>query len=413
LPNLKYFDIVIAMGVKKSQEKLIEEVLTKQIDKIYPSREALEKVLKSGKKLTIYWGIDPTASSLHIAHGANLFILRRFQKLGHKIVVLLGDFTARIGDPTGKYKKRLPLTEKQVMQNLKYYKGQVLKILDSKKTVFKFNSEWWKKRSADFLLNLCGLITHQRLIEREMFQKRISSGEPITEKEILYPLLHGYDAVALETDAELGGSDQLFNMLVGRDLEKIILKKEKFVITKPILANPKTGEMLMSKTSGGAIFISELPSQMFGKIMALPDEVIVECFRLCTDLPDEEVKKIELRLKSSENPRDLKSELAYEIVKIYYGEKKAKEAEAEFKRVFGKHELPEKITKVAVKKGKCDIVGLLIATKLVPSKGQARRLILENAVKIDGKVINDIKMKINVNPGLIVQVGKRHFVKVK
>src|SRR3989344_3372592 len=332
----------------KSKDNLIKEVLTKQIDKIYPSKESLAKILKSGKILTIYWGIDPTAHSLHIAHGANLFILRRFQNLGHKTIVLLGDFTAQIGDPSDRRAKRVSLTEKQVLSNLKNYKKQIFKILDPKKTTVKFNSEWWRKVSAKNLLDLARLITHQRIIDRHMFQERIKKGETITVEELLYPIIQGYDSVALNTDIELGGTDQLFNMLVGRDLEKILLKKEKFVITKPILSHPKTGEMLMSKTSGGAIFISESADQMYGKIMALTDEVIIECFKLCTDTDDSRIRSIESCLKAGENPRNLKSELAFEIVKIYHGEKKAKEAAEEFERIFKRHELPENIQEVSI-----------------------------------------------------------------
>lgn len=397
----------------KSRENLIQETLTKQIDKIYPSREALEKVLKSGKKLTIYWGIDPTSPDIHLGHSTNLFVLRRFQNLGHKIVGLTGDFTARIGDPSGKTIGRVPLTQIQIAENFKNYRSQILKVLDPKKTVFKFNSEWWNKMKAADLLMLDRLVTHQQIIERDMFQKRIADGNPISEMEIQYPLLQGYDSVALKADVEIGGTDQLFNMLMGRELEKTLLKKEKFVITTPLLENPKTGKKLMSKSEGNYISIQDDSSQMYGKTMALPDEVIVEIFKFCTDLSDNRVKDVEARLKNKENPKNLKSELAYEIVKIYHGEKKAKEARKEFERVFGKHELPEKITEVAIKKGKQDIVELLVAAKLAPSKSQARRLISENAVKIDGKVVHDPAKKIKIKSGMVIQVGKKRFVKIK
>ncbi len=397
----------------KIKDDLIKEALTRQIDKIYPSREALEAVLKSAKKLTIYWGIDPTAPNLHIAHGANLFILRRFQKLGHKIVILFGNFTAKIGDPTGKTKKRLPLTQKQVMDNLKNYKNQVLKILDSKKTQFRLNGEWWSTISAEDFFEIADLITHQQLIEREMFQKRIVDGNPISIKELLYPILQGYDSVALKTDVELGGTDQLFNMMVGRDLVKVMLKKEKFVITKPILINPKTGQMLMSKTTGGAIFVNESPNQMYGKIMSLTDEVILGCFKLCTDLGDVEIEKINSRLKSGENPKNIKAQLAGEIVKIYHGEKKAEKAAMEFERIFTKKELPDKITTISLSRGLYDIVDLLSKSTLVKSKSEARRLVEEHAVKIDGAAVEDLQTKIEVVSGLVIQVGKRRFVRIK
>lgn len=400
------------MIVKNSQEQKIKEALTKQIDKIYPSREALEVALKSGKKLTIYWGIDPTAPNLHVAHGANLFILRRFQNLGHRVVVLLGNFTAQIGDPSDRPNKRISLSEKQVLLNLKNYKNQIFKILDPQKTDIKFNSTWWKKMSARDLLDLARLVTHQRIIDRDMFQKRIKAGDTITVEELLYPIIQGYDSVALNTDIELGGTDQLFNMLIGRNLEKVLLKKEKFIITKPILANPKTGEMLMSKTSGTAIFLNEPPDQMYGRIMTLPDEVIIPCFKLCADLPDLEISKIELKLKKGENPRNIKAEMAHEVVKIYHGEKKADKAESNFNRVFRKHELPENIEEAAVAIKPRLIIELLINAGLAPSRSQARRLVLENAVKIDGKVVSDPLAIIDVSEGMIVRSGKRNFRRV-
>lgn len=398
--------------MKNSQEKKIKEALTKQIDKIYPSRESLEHVLKSGKKLTIYWGVDPTAPGLHIAHGANLFILRRFQNLGHKVIVLLGDFTAQIGDPSGKYKKRVSLTEKQVLSNLKNYKDEIFRILNPQKTTVEFNGSWWNKMSAKNLLNLAKLVTHQRIIDRDMFQERIKKGDAITVEELLYPIIQGYDSVALKTDIELGGTDQLFNMLVGRDLERALLKKEKFIITKPILAHPKTGGMLMSKTSGTAVFLNEPPAQMYGKIMALEDEVILPCFKLCTDVDEKIIKNVESRLKSGENPKNLKSELAYEIVKIYHGDKKAEAAEEEFKKVFGRHELPENIEEVPVTIKNRNIVELLIHLHFAPSRSQARRLVVSKAVKIDNHVVSDPGTAVTVRPGLVVQVGKRHFKKI-
>lgn len=406
------------MAVKKSQEKLIEEVLTKQIDKIYPSREALEKVLKSGEKLTIYWGIDPTSPHVHLGHSTNLFVLRRFQKLGHKVIGLIGDYTARIGDPSGKDTKRMPLSRLQIANNLKNYKSQILKILDPKKTVFRYNSEWWNKMKASDLLMLDSLVTHQQIIERDMFQKRIADGNPISEMEIQYPLLQGYDSVALKTDVEIGGTDQLFNMLMGRNLEKTLLKKEKFIITTPLLENPKTGKKLMSKSEGSYISMDDEPNDTYGKVMALIDDVILTCFKFCTDLDDDRIKDVETRLKNKENPKNLKSELASEIVKIYHGEKKAKEAAEEFERVFRKHELPEDIPKCPgyPLKGRWGIIDLIVhAYNIEFSRTQVRRLVFQRAVKINGEIVDDPFKIIDVDPmsKLIIQVGPIHFVKIK
>lgn len=397
----------------KNKENLIKEALTKQVDKIYPSKEAFEAVLKSGKKLNIYWGIDPTSPHIHLAHATNLFVLRRLQNLGHRITVLIGDFTARIGDPSGRDKRRAVLSKEDVARNLKNYKKMVLQVIDHQKTIFKFNSEWWGKMSASELLALDDLVTHQQIIEREMFQKRIAEKNPVSVKEMQYPLIQGYDSVALKTDVEIGGTDQLFNMLMGRELEKTLLKKEKFVITTPLLENPKTGRKIMSKSEGNYTSMDDKPADMFGKTMTLPDEVIFTCFELLTGLDDNRLKEIKLRIDKGENPRDLKAELAREIVKIYHGEKSAAKAEEEFNKVFKKHELPKKIEAVAVKPGKYTVVDLLVGARMAPSKSEARRLVLANAVKVGGAVINDINEEINVVSGLIVRVGKRHFAKVK
>ena len=397
----------------KIKDDLIKEALTRQIDKIYPSREALETVLKSAKKLAIYWGVDPTAPDMHLGHSTNFFVLRRFQKLGHKVVILMGDYTAQIGDPTGKDKKRKVLTEKEVKENLKTYQSQVLKILDPKKTIFKFNSEWWNKMSAKELLALDDLFTQQQMVERDMFQKRIKEDKPISIKEFQYPLLQGYDSVALKTDIELGATDQLFNMLVGRALVKTFLKKEKFVITTPLLINPESGDKLMSKSEGNYVSLNDSPSQMYGKTMALPDGVILQCFEFCTDINNDTIKNIEKRLVIGENPRDLKAELAFEIVKIYHGNGKAKEAAMEFERIFTKKELPDKITTISLSMGLYDIVDLLSKSTLVKSKSEARRLVEERAVKIDGAAVEDLQTKIEVVSGLVIQVGKRRFVRIK
>ncbi|OGD25582.1 tyrosine--tRNA ligase [Candidatus Azambacteria bacterium RIFCSPHIGHO2_01_FULL_40_24] len=399
------------MGLK-SKTNLMKKALKKQIDKIYPNKESLEKILKLGKKLTIYWGIDPTSPDVHLGHSTNLFVLRRLQKLGHKIIILIGDYTAQIGDPTGKDKKRKILTENEVKENFRTYKNQILKILDAKKTFFRFNSEWWNKMNAKELLALDDLVTYQQIIERDMFQRRIKEDKPISMKELQYPLLQGYDSVVLKADIELGATDQLFNMLVGRDLVKTFLKKEKFIITTPLLINPKTNSKLMSKSEGNYISLNDSPSEMYGKIMALPDGVILTCFQLCTDVDDGKIRIIESWLKSGENPRNLKAELAFEVVKIYHGEKKAKEAAEEFERVFKKHELPKSIQDVPITIKEYNIIELLIHLDLALSRSQARRLVLENAIKVNSRVVNDPMAIIDISEGIIVQSGKRNFRRI-
>jgi tyrosyl-tRNA synthetase len=395
------------MKVKK--EEVIQEALSKSVDTIIPSREALASVMMSDKKLTMYWGIDPTGPDLHIEHAVNLFILRRFQKLGHKIVVLFGDFTAQIGDPTGKDKKRVPLTKEQVRDNVKNYKEQVLKILDREKTEFRRNSEWWGKKSAQELLELADTVTYQRVIERDMFQKRIKEGKPISMKELFYPLLQGYDTVALGADVELGGSDQLFNMMMGRDFARTLENREKFVITKPLLAHPETGNMLMSKTSGRYIALTDKPDDMYGKIMALPDEVVISCFRLCADADKDDVKNLEQRLMNGENPRNVKMKLAHELVVLYWGKGKADVAEERFVKQFQKHGIPDNIPEEGIQKNE-DIVSFLTRTGLTESKSEARRLLLQGAVEFENIVIKD-PLFILEKRG-ILRVGKKKLVRI-
>ena len=273
--------------------------------------------------------------------------------------------------------------------------------------------------SAADLLALDDLVTHQQIIEREMFQKRIIEKNPVSVREMQYPLIQGYDSVALNTDIEIGGTDQLFNMLMGRELEKVLLKKEKFVITTPLLENPNTGRKIMSKSEGNYISMDDKPADMFGKVMALPDEVILICFKLLTDLDEKRLVEIEIRVMADENPRDIKADLALEIVKLYNGETKARQAAEEFERVFKKHELPKNIEEVPIPKEvsitikERNIVELLMQLHFTPSRSQARRLVLANAVKVDNKVINDPNVRINVVSGMIVQLGKRHFKKIK
>lgn len=383
------------------------EFLNRWVDNIYPSREAFTRVLKS-KKLRIYIGLDPTAPHLHLGHSTNFLLLRKFQELGHKVIILVGDFTARIGDPTGKDSTRKPLTKEQVMANCKTYQKQVAKILDfkSKKNPveLKFNSEWLDKLTMQEIIKLAATFTQGYMIKRNMFQERLKQNKEIYLHEFLYPLFQGYDSVAMDVDVEVGGTDQTFNMLVGRDLMKIYKNKEKFVITTPLLVNPKTGRKLMSKTES---FIAlDLPqNEMYGQVMALPDEVIMDCFKLCTEIETETVKGL--------SPRQAKARLAGEIVKIYHGEKAAREAEKEFNRVFKEKGLPSEIPAVSIKGQTIDILNLLVKTKMAPSRTEARRLIIQGGVKIDGEVQKDWQKILKIKKGEIIQVGKRKFAKIK
>jgi len=402
--------------MRKTIDQKIEEFLTRWVDKIYPSKEDFKKTLKQKKRLTIYHGIDPTAPHLHLGHSTNYFLLKKLQDLEHRIILLIGDFTAQIGDPSGRITARKPLTKKQILENCKTYQKQVGKILDfkSKKNPakLKFNSQWLNKLTMEEIIKLAAKFTHGQMIKRNMFQERLKKKEEIYLHEFLYPLFQGYDSVALSVDVEVGGTDQTFNMLIGRDLMKIYRQKEKFVITTPLLINPKTGRKLMSKTES-FIALDCPPNEMYGKMMALPDEVIINCFKLCTEIPLKEIEGMDKELKQKKaNPRDLKARLAREIVSIYHGKEKARRAEREFERIFKKRKLPSKIPKIKIKEKTLNILDLLVKTKLASSKSEAKRLILQKGIKIDGEIQKDWKRIIEIKKGQVFQVGKRKFARV-
>ena len=395
--------------------KKIEEVLTRGVEKIFPSKEALKKVLLSGKKLKIYTGIDPSSPNIHLGNALPLRKMRQFQDLGHKVILLIGDFTGRIGDPSDKSAMRPKLSHQQVLKNAKTYKKQAAKILDFKSKTnpcqIKFNSQWLDKLTNKEVIELAGCFTVQRLIERDLFQKRLKEKKPIGLHEFLYPLYQGYDSVAMDVDLEIGGTDQTFNMLVGRDLMKTYKNKEKFVLTTPLLEG--TDGRKMSKSWGNVINITDSADDMFGKIMSLSDDLIIKYFTLCTNVSLKEINKIEENLKSKKiNPKEAKAKLAKEIVSIYYGKDEAKKAAEEFERIFKEKKLPTKIPEVKIKEKALNILDLLVKTKLAPSKSEAKRLVFQRGVKIDGKVENDWRKIIEIKKGQVIQAGKRKFVKL-
>lgn len=384
------------------KEKLIQKVLTRGVENIYPSKEELEKVLESGQKIRLYNGIDPTGPTLHLGHLVQIRKLKQFQDLGHEVIVLIGDFTAQIGDPTDKTATRQQLTHEQVMKNCRGYKEQIGKVLDLKKTEFKYNSKWLAKLSFADTLEISSYFTAQQTIARDMFKKRIEEGKDLYLHEFMYPLMQAYDSVAMDVDLEVGGRDQMFNMLAGRTLMKKMKNKEKYVLTTKLLEDPASGKK-MGKTEGNMIALNEEPNNMFGQIMAWSDELILPGFELLTDLDIKEVK----------NPRDDKARLAKEIVKTFYGAKKAEQAEKEFDQVFKDKAKPTEMPVFKAKDGKMKLVDLLVESKLAPSKGEARRLIEQGGVKIDDQVAKDWQEEIVLKDKITIQVGKRKFVKVK
>lgn len=388
------------------------ELLTRGVSAIYPSKEFLAAKIAKGEKLTLYLGIDPTGPTLHLGHAIPLKKLAEFQKQGHKIILLMGDFTAMIGDPTDKGTARKQLTHKEVMFNLKNYKKQASKLISftgKNKAEFKFNSTWLNKMNFGDVLNLASNMTVQQMLERDMFKKRTEEGKPIFIHEFMYPLMQGYDSVAMNVDGELGGNDQIFNMLCGRDLMKTIKDKEKFVVAVKLLED-NIGKK-MGKSDGNMAALSDTAEQMYGSIMSWNDSLMVSSFELCTNISMSEVEKISDDIKNNKvNFRDLKMRLACEITTIYHGEKNAKKAEEVFVNTFQKKEIPTDIENISTKK-LTPLVDVFLANKLISSKSDFRRLVEEGAITnldTDKKISSYTEI---AEPG-VYRIGKKRFCKI-
>lgn len=390
--------------------KNIDEILARGVENAYPSRELLKKKLESGEKIRIYNGIDPTGPTLHLGHSVVLRKLRDFQDLGHEIILLIGDFTGMIGDPTDKTATRIQLTREQVLENCKNYKKQAEKLLNfggENPAKIVFNSEWLSKLTFKEVIELSAYFTVQQMLERDMFADRVKNGKPVGLHEFLYPLMQGYDSVAMDVDLEIGGSDQTFNMLAGRDLLKSMKNKEKFVLTTKLLADP-TGKK-MGKTEGNMITLEDEPQNMFGKVMSWSDEMIEGGFEICTDVPQEEIKEI-----LAMGPRDAKMRLAKEIVAIFHGEAEAEKAEQYFVNTFSKKETPSEIREVKIDKDEISLLDFLVLADVATSKGDARRKIEQGGVELNGEKITDWKTVLTKkDSGAVMKVGKINFVKIR
>lgn len=350
-------------------------------------KKKLEKAVATNTPLIIKLGLDPTAPDIHLGHTVVLRKLKLFQDFGHKVIILIGDFTARIGDPTGKSVTRPPLTEEQVITNAKTYQEQIFKVLDPEKTEVRFNSEWLSKLDFADVLKLASKYTVARMLERDDFHKRYTEGRPISIHEFMYPLMQGYDSIALKADVEFGGTDQTFNLLMGRHLQGEEGMPEQTIITMPILEG-LDGVQKMSKSLGNYIGISEAPSEMYGKAMSIPDELMMRYFMLVTDMSIEEQEQLSKDLESgAAHPRDVKMKLAHTIVRLYHGEEAANFGQDEFIRVFQKHAMPTDIPeyKVAITEEPVFVPQLLSDAGLTASNGEARRSIKAGAFKIDGE----------------------------
>lgn len=397
--------------IKKADEKTIKKILGRGVEEVIV-RAHLENDLHKGTSLRIKLGADPTAPDLHLGHAVVLRKLREFQELGDTVVFIIGDYTALIGDPSGKSKTRPQLDAKTIAQNAKTYFAQVGKILDLKKTEVHYNSEWFRVMSVADLIRLAAQVSTQRTLERDDFTNRLKEGIEIAQHELLYPLMQAYDSVVIKASVEIGGTDQKFNMLSGRELQKKTGMDPQDVITCPLLIGTD-GEKKMSKSLGNYIGLSDAPADMFGKVMSIPDKLIIHYFELATDWGEEEIAALKKELESGENPRDIKARLASEIVGLYHGAKAAKVAEEAFERVFSKKEIPRDVPEVRVKKSSINILDLLVGIKLVSSKGEARRVVEQGGLKVEGFVISDIQAQVEIKKGgVLIQKGKKTFLRV-
>lgn len=375
----------------------------------------LQKSAKENKPLTIKLGLDPSAPDIHLGHTVVLRKMKAFQDLGHQVVIIIGDATGMIGDPTGKSAVRKQLSHDQVLENAKTYQDQIFKILDREKTIVKFNSEWLQAMNFMDVANLASKYTVARMLERDDFKKRFASNQSISIHEFFYPLMQGYDSVAIKADIEMGGTDQKFNILMGRTLQKEYEQEPQIALLMPIIEGTD-GVKKMSKSLGNYIGISEAPNDMYGKTMSIPDELIIRYFELVTDEHPDSIEAMKYDMEQDKvNPRDLKMRLAKEVVKLYHGEEKAMEAEQYFKSVFQKKNIPDDIAEMEVsieesEEGLFFIPKLVTGLKLSPSTSEARRLLKQGGIKLNGEKLESDK--ISLQTGDIIQVGKRKFAKL-
>ncbi len=385
------------------------KIITRGTEEIISVPELKEK-LSRGRSLVIKAGFDPSAPDIHLGHTVLLRKMRHFQELGHEVNFLIGDFTGRIGDPSGRSKTRIPLTAGQIKENAKTYEKQIFKILDRNKTKVLFNSRWCSKLGTDGIFDLSSRYTVARMLERDDFLNRYKGNTPISILEFLYPLLQGYDSVVMKADVELGGTDQKFNLLVGRDIQRSYDLEPQVIITMPILEGTD-GVEKMSKTLANYVGISEAPEEMFGKLMSISDTLMWKYYELLTDTDYQALKRDVETGKT--HPKKAKEALAKSIVSEYHGQKAAEEARAAFETVFAKREIPEDIREFGIDKDRIGILDLIKEVGFADSGSEARRLVIQNAVLIDGERINDVKAEISLDKkGKILKVGKRKFGKV-
>ena len=392
----------------------IDYLLGRNVVEVLP-REGLERRLRNGEKLRIYLGVDPTSSSIHVGHAIALRKLREFQRLGHKVVFLIGDFTGRIGDPADKSAVRKQLSSEEVNHNASSYVEQAGRILDINSPTnpieVRYNADWWDKMNARDIIELAANFTAQQMLQRDMFQKRLQENKPIGLHEFFYPLLQGYDSVALNTDIEIGGTDQTFNMLAGRTLVAALQSREKYVMTGPLLEG--TDGRKMSKSFNNTVGITDSPFEMYGKLMSLRDELIANYFELCTDASEAELADISTQFEAGVNPMGLKKQLAFNVVEIYHDRPAAVAAQQRFEQEIQRKQLPAEIPEARIARLEdWPIVDLLTTTEQAESKSEARRLVRQGSVSLDSVQIKDPRATVTVNEGAVLRSRRRRFVRL-
>jgi len=388
--------------------------LLRGIDRLETEAELsakLEKSQKTGKPLRVKYGVDATGPLIHLGFAVGLRKLRQFQDAGHIAVPIIGDFTASIGDPSGRSKTRPQLSMDEIRSNMERYQEQMFRILDPARCEFRYNSEWSVPMGGADVIKLASKYTVARLIERQDFKDRLAAGAPIQMHELLYPLFQGYDSVAVKADVELGGADQYWNLLVARELQREYGQEAQVVMTVPLLVG-LDGVQKMSKSYGNYVGITEQPREMFGKLMSIPDALIMNYFELCTDRSDAELAALKQRLAAGENPRNIKVELAKDIITIYHSRADADEAAAEFDRIFRDKQVPDEMPEFKVPAAGINIIDLVVTAGLLPSKTEARRKLIEGAFHLDNQRLTDAALLVKVASPAVLKVGKRRFLRL-
>lgn len=388
----------------------IEELLLRRVEKVLPTKEGLAELMKK-RKIRLYQGFDPTGSRLHLGHSIGLRKLMDFANLGHEVIFLFGTGTVLVGDPSLRDSARKFITQKDITENIKDWKRQASPLVDFKKVTIKENGDWLLPLTLKDIVKIASNISALQLFKREMFQRRLQRGDTVWYHETMYPLLQGYDSVAMDVDLEIGGSDQEFNMLVGRDLQQKMNNKEKYILTTPMILG--TDGKQMSKSSGNCVWLDDSPQDMFGKIMSMPDSQTAPYLNLVTNLPSPRIAEIEDMVRSKEmHPMEAKRLCAWEIVKDFHGRAAADRAGEEFRETFSEKKLPSIIPAIAIKAKKLSPVDLLCEAKLASSRSSARRLLEQGGVKIDGLLVQDENALVSIRKGMVIQVGKRKYARI-